>query len=131
MATKFTSVDDYLASFDGVTRTRLDEFRTIVREVLPTATETLHYNIPAYNIDGKWPAYFSGYAKHISLALGGPIGHIVEKFADELAPYKSSFSAIQFPHDKPLPKELIQKLISYRAEEFGVCDPGYTFNNVI
>jgi uncharacterized protein YdhG (YjbR/CyaY superfamily) len=117
MGHKFTSVDEYIESFTGDVKDRLIEIRHIIQSVLPKADEGISYNIPAYKQDGQWVAYFSGYAKHVSLALGGPIGHIVEKFAKELAPYKTSTAAIQFQNHEPLPGGLIKKLIKFRLTQ--------------
>lgn len=117
MAHKFTSVDEYIESFAGDTKDRLIEIRRVIQKVLPKAEETIHYNIPAYRPAEQWAAYFSGYAKHVSLALGGPIGHIVKEHAKELAPYKTSASAIQFQHTEPLPADLIKKLIKFRLAQ--------------
>ena len=117
MGRKFTSVDEYVESFTGDTKDRLVEIRRVIQKVLPKAEETISYNIPAYKEQDQWAAYFSGYAKHVSLALGGPIGHIVKKFEKELAPYKTSVSAIQFQHNEPLPADLIKKLIKFRMTQ--------------
>lgn len=117
MGHKFTSVDEYVESFTGDTKDRLLEIRQVIRQVLPKAEETISYNIPAYKERDQWVAYFSGYAKHVSLALGGRIDHIVKKFAKELEPYKTSASAIQFQHKEPLPATLIKKLIKFRLTQ--------------
>lgn len=115
MAQKFTSVDEYIASFTGETQSRLKEIRRTIQKSFPKAIETIHYNIPAYQQEDMWVAYFSGYAKHVSLALGGPIAGIVKRHANELKSYKTSASAIQFQHTEPLPAELIVKLIEFRT----------------
>ena len=117
MGHKFTSVDEYVDSFTGETKDRLVEMRRIIQKVLPKAEEKISYNIPAYKHEDQWMAYFSGYAKHVSLALGGRIDHIVKKFEKELAPYKTSASAIQFQHKEPLPADLIKKLIKFRLTQ--------------
>ena len=117
MAQKFTSVDEYIATFTGETHSRLKEIRRTIQKAFPKATETIHYNIPAYREKDMWIAYFSGYAKHVSLALGGPIAHIVKQHASELKPYKTSASAIQFQHNEALPAELIVKLIQFRITQ--------------
>jgi uncharacterized protein YdhG (YjbR/CyaY superfamily) len=114
---KFSTVDEYIESFDGETKGRLIELRALVQRVLPDAEEGISYNIPAYRYNGVWVVYFSGYLKHLSLALGGPLGTVADVFASELALYKTSVSAIQFPHKTPLPHDLVQRIIEHR------CDP--------
>jgi uncharacterized protein YdhG (YjbR/CyaY superfamily) len=116
MAEKFTSVDHYLTAFEGETLSRLNELRDVVSEVFPDAVEGISYNIPAYRYNNTWAVYFSGYAKHVSITFGGPLGEIGEVFAEELKPYKTSVSAIQFPHSQPLPTNLITTLIKHRRD---------------
>lgn len=41
----------------------------------------------------------------------------MQAFEKELADYKSSKSTVQFPHDKPLPKELIESMVKYKMQE--------------
>jgi uncharacterized protein YdhG (YjbR/CyaY superfamily) len=117
MATKFSTVDEYIDTFDGETKARLLEIRELVRRVLPEAEEGISYNIPAYKYNGVWAVYFSGYAKHLSVALGGPLGTVAEVFASELKPYKTSVSAIQFPHKTAMPHDLLQRIIEHRCGE--------------
>lgn len=40
----------------------------------------------------------------------------MEKFSDELKDYKKGKGSVQFPLDKPLPKELIIRMVRYRKE---------------
>jgi uncharacterized protein YdhG (YjbR/CyaY superfamily) len=43
---------------------------------------------------------------------------VFEKFKDELKIYKQSGKGtVQFPHDKPIPLKLIQKIAKIRANE--------------
>jgi uncharacterized protein YdhG (YjbR/CyaY superfamily) len=116
VATAFASFDDYIDSFSGVTKERLVELRSIAGSVLPAAEEGISYNTAAYRHDGAWVAYISGFAKHVSLALGGRIDALAAVFAEELSPYKVSASAIQFRHNEPLPHDLIRRIIEHRRD---------------
>lgn len=112
---KITSVDEYLALFEGATKEKLTELRAIVRKVAPDAEEAISYSIPAYKYHG-WLVYFSGgYKTHVSISF--PPRTIMQAFEKELAPYKSSKSTVQFPLDKPLPKKLISKMVKYKIQE--------------
>ena len=58
--------------------------------------------------------YFAAGKNHLGFyPTPGPI----EQFAEELKEYHTSKGAVQFPYAKPLPEELIRKMIRYRAEE--------------
>jgi uncharacterized protein YdhG (YjbR/CyaY superfamily) len=69
--------------------------------------------MPAYKYKGML-VYFAGYKNHIGLY---PTASGVKVFEKELAKYKTSKGAIQFPLDKSLPLPLIKKIIKYRVKE--------------
>lgn len=112
---KVTSVDEYLKLFEGATKEKLTELRAIIKKAVPDAEEVISYSIPAYKYHG-WLVYFSGgYKEHVSISF--PPKTIMQAFEKELAPYKSSKSTVQFPLDKPLPKEIISKMVKYKIQE--------------
>lgn len=115
---KFETVDQYLATFSGETKQRLEQIRAIVHTVAPDAEEVISYNIPAFKIGKDFLTYFSGYAEHVSLSFV-PTDAVYETFATELADNKKSKSTIQFASDKPLPTELIQSILEFRMRELG------------
>jgi uncharacterized protein YdhG (YjbR/CyaY superfamily) len=55
----------------------------------------------------------AGYKKHVGLY---PHPSVIEKFDKELEGYKKAKGSVQFPLDKPPPKDLIVRMIKYRAE---------------
>jgi len=110
---KFTTVDEYAESLSGATRTKFDALRTLVNSAAPGATEGISYNIAALRDSGFF-IYFSGAKKHVSL-YPAPTG--VAEFEKEIAPYHSGKGTLQFPLDKPLPEELITRVVRYRREE--------------
>ena len=83
--TKVTSVDEYLASFDGHVRERLEAVRQVFAETLPDAEEVISYNIPAFRQDGMFVVYFSGHKAHISIACY-PTERLYESLHRELHP---------------------------------------------
>lgn len=108
------SVDDYIASFPPEHRKRLKQLRALVRRVAPDAVESISYNMPAYKLEGRPLVYFAGHLAHIGFyAL--PTGH--EKFRDELAGYRQGRGSVQFPIDRPLPLDLIERMVKFRVEE--------------
>ena len=113
---KFTTVDEYIEAATYDVEPRLIETRRILRAALPDAEETISYNIPAYQQDGLVVIQFAGYTEHTSLNFF-PSAATFAHFAEELAPYRTSKSAIQFPLDAPLPADLIEAIARFRAEE--------------
>jgi uncharacterized protein YdhG (YjbR/CyaY superfamily) len=107
------SVDAYIARFDGITRTRLEHMRRIIRDTAPQANESIAYKMPAYKLDGKPLVYFAGYPHHIGL-YATPNGH--EAFAKEFSVYKQGKGSVQFPHDQPLPVDLVRRVVEFRLQ---------------
>lgn len=55
---KFKTVDEFIFSFEGPTRERLEELRALIQQTIPDATERISYNIPAKKICVHVGAYF-------------------------------------------------------------------------
>jgi uncharacterized protein YdhG (YjbR/CyaY superfamily) len=111
------SVEEYFDSQTEETKKSLLELRKCILKVAPNATELLNYDIPAYALveNGKreQQIMIAGYKKHVGLY---PHPTTMEKFEPELKEYKRGKGSVQFPLHKPLPTELIQRMIKYRME---------------
>ncbi len=111
----FKSVDDYISTFPQETRQKLDELRTIIHKEAPDVKETIRYDMPTFTINDTYLVYFAAWKKHISLY---PYTVEMEKEFPETAEYKTSGKGtIQLPLDKPLPVELVRKIVQYRLQE--------------
>jgi uncharacterized protein YdhG (YjbR/CyaY superfamily) len=108
------SIDDYIAGFPHETLRALTQVRALIRELAPDATETISYAIPTFDLNGRHLVHFAGYAKHIGFY---PIPSGIEAFKEELAPYKQGRGSVQFPLDKPMPTDLIRRIVEFRVAE--------------
>lgn len=108
------SIDEYIGRFPPETQKLLGEVRELVREGAPGATETISYAIPTFDLNGRHLVHFAGFKHHIGLY---PTPSGVEAFKEELEPYKSGKGSAQFPIDKPLPVDLIRRIVAFRVEE--------------
>lgn len=108
------TVDDYIANFPKEIQEKLSTIRVIIIENAPDAIEGISYGMPAYKTQKKPLVYFAGYSNHIGF-YGTPNAHKV--FAKELKGYKQGKGSVQFPLDKPLPTELIQQMVQFKAKE--------------
>jgi uncharacterized protein YdhG (YjbR/CyaY superfamily) len=109
-------VDAYLAGFPDDVRKRLALVRAAVLRAAPRAEERISYRIPAYFLDGAL-VYFAGFKGHIGLY---PITGAVRKaLAAELAPFAApgAKATVRFPHDRPIPRGLIGRIVKLRARE--------------
>lgn len=109
----FGSIDEYIEQFPSEVRSTLETLRRAIREAAPKATERISYNMPAFALNGAL-VYFAAYKKHIGFY---PTGSGIDRFKQELSEWKGSKGAVQFPLDKPLPLELIDRIVKFRAAE--------------
>lgn len=109
-----SSIDDYMAPFDGVTRDRLELVRKAIREEVPEGQEVLSYAIPTFDLNGRHVVHFAGFKNHIGLY---PTPHGVTAFEAELSAYVQGKGSVQFPHDQPLPLDLIRRIARHMRAE--------------
>lgn len=114
---KFNSVKDYFDSQPESVKEALVHLKGCIYKAEPNAIEMINYNIPAYALieGGKrdQQIMIAGYKKHVGLY---PHPTVIKQFDNELSAYKKGKGSVQFPIDKPLPKELIVKMVKYRVE---------------
>lgn len=108
----FDTVAEYIDTFPADVQKILKKIRSTIRKAAPKATESISYQIAAYKLDGKVLIYFAGFSKHVSVY---PAPRTAPEFAEELAAYKGGKGTAQFPLDKPIPYELITRIVNFRA----------------
>ncbi|MGE3076943.1 MAG: iron chaperone [Dehalococcoidia bacterium] len=108
------TVDEYIAGFPVEVGERLEVVRALVREVAPAATETISYGMPTYKEGGATLVHFAAFKNHIGLYGAS---RAAEVFAVEIGKNKTTKGSIQFPSDRPLPVELIRKIVEFRVRE--------------
>ncbi len=109
-----TTIDAYLEGFPPAMRERLAEMRATIRAAAPDAGEKIAYGIPTFTLAGKNLVHFAGYAKHVGF-YPAPSGLLA--FAEQLAGFKGSKGAVQFPHTQALPLELVAAITRFRVGE--------------
>ena len=106
---RFTTIDEYISTFPGDTQAALEKVRQVIHNAAPEATETISYDMPTFDLNGKHLVFFAGWKHHISM-YPTPAGD--ETFQQELAHYKRVKSTVQFPLDKPIPYDLVEKIVT-------------------
>ena len=107
------SIDDYIAGFPADIRKRLAAMRAIIRRHAPDAVEKISYRVPTFYLNGNL-VHFAAFKHHVGF-FPGPSG--IRKFQKELRPYKSAKGSVQFPHDEPLPLDLVAAIVEFRVSE--------------
>jgi uncharacterized protein YdhG (YjbR/CyaY superfamily) len=108
------SIDEYIVGFPPETQKVLEELRALIKASAPGAIEKISYAMPTFDLNGHLLVHFAGYAKHIGFY---PVPSGIEAFKEELKPYKSGKGSAQFPLGKPMPMDLIRRIIEFRVEE--------------
>lgn len=110
---QFQTIDEYIATFPENVQDILQEIRKVIRESAPEAEEAISYGMPTFKLNGNL-VHFAAYDKHIGF-YPAPSG--IEAFKEELSPYKGGKGSVQFPIDKPLPLDLVEKIVIFRVKE--------------
>lgn len=105
--------ETYFAVFPQQTQDMLREMYVVIKAVLPEAQEKISYGMPCFSLKQN-VVYFAAFKNHIGFY---PTASGVKAFESELVGLKFSKGAIQFPLDKPVPKEMIQKIVLFRLDE--------------
>ncbi len=111
--TKFKTVDEYLSAFPATTKGILKELRKTIKQAAPQAEELISYNMPAFKLQGML-VYYAAHKEHIGFY---PTPSGIEAFKKELSEYEMAKGSVKFPIDKPIPFDLISKIVKFRVKE--------------
>lgn len=114
MAKTDVSVDTYIAKQTRESQPVLRRVRSIIRNVLPKAEETISYQIPTYKLHGQYVVYFAGWTHHWSLY---PVTESIrEALGAELAAYEFRKGTVRFRLADPVPTRLVQRIVKELAK---------------
>ena len=105
---KAKNIDEYLSKVNPQFRAELERIRVLVKQLAPTAEETMSYNMPTLKYKNRPLVYFTASKNHMSFY---PSSWAIEDLKEKLKDYKTTNHAIQFTLEKPLPDALIKELV--------------------
>ena len=106
-------IDEYIAGFPPKVQVILAKVRKTIAAAAPGAQEAIKYRMPTFVLNGNL-VHFAGFKKHIGFY---PVPSGIEKFKKELSVFESGKGSAQFPLDKPIPYDLISKIVKFRVRE--------------
>ena len=109
----YKTIDEYIATFPENIQSILQELRQTIKDAAPQAEEVISYQMPAFKLNGIL-VYFAAFKNHISFF---PTASAIEAFKEELSDYETSKGTVRFPLDKPIPLDLVRKMVCYRVSE--------------
>jgi uncharacterized protein YdhG (YjbR/CyaY superfamily) len=107
------TIDEYIARFPDDIQEILEKIRMTIRNAAPDAEETIKYQMPTFTLEGHL-VYFGAFKKHIGFY---PVPTGIGEFKHELFVYESGKGSVKFPLDKPIPYDLISKIVQFRVKE--------------
>jgi uncharacterized protein YdhG (YjbR/CyaY superfamily) len=107
------TIDDYIAGYPEEVQAILQLIRRTIHETAPEATEAISYRMPTFKLHGNL-VHFGAFKSHIGFY---PVPSGMEAFKDELAAYKQGKGSVQFPLNKPMPLDLIRRMVEFRVQE--------------
>ena len=107
------TIDEYIAGFPRDVQAVLQKVRAAIKKAAPDADETIKYQIPTFTLNGNL-VHFGGYKTHIGFY---PTPNAIAKFQKELSRYEGAKGTVRFPLDKPIPYDLITRIVKFRVQE--------------
>ena len=109
----FKTIDEYIAAFPKNIQNILEELRQVIMDSAPNAEEAISYQMPTFKLNGNL-VWFAAFKKHIGFY---PKPSAIEAFRKELTDYEVSKGTIRFPLEKPIPFDLVRKIVKYRVRQ--------------
>ena len=107
-----TTIDEYIALQPREVQAILRRIRTTIRKAAPDATEAISYRMPSFVLNGHL-VYFGAFKNHIGLYP--PVRDALLR--SETSMYAGEKGNLRFPRDKPIPYDLIARIVKVRARE--------------
>ena len=114
MADRFSTVDEYAASLPDDARPVLEEVRRVVHRVVPGIGEAISYQMPTFVLDGQPLVHVAAWKKHLGLY---PLPPMDDELAAAVEPYRGAKDAMQLRYDRPVPYDLVERVVGVLLEQ--------------
>ena len=106
------NIDEYIGGFPNDVQEILEKVRMTIQKAAPDAKEKISYAMPAFDQNGI-VVYFAAFKNHIGF-YPAPTGD--PDYENDLAEYKTGKGSVQFPLNRPMPLDLIVKIVNWRLK---------------
>ncbi|MCL2007964.1 MAG: DUF1801 domain-containing protein [Treponema sp.] len=106
-----SDIDEYIAAQAEEVRPILEKIRKTIKKAAPKAVEKISWSMPTFWL-GENLIHFAAFKKHVGI-YPGDLGKL--PFEKQLASYKTTKGAIQFPLDRPIDYDLIAEITKHRV----------------
>ena len=108
-----TSIDEYIAAYDGDLQERMIALRTLIHSCHPGITEKIAWGIPTFVLKGNL-VHFSAEKKHMGFHPGKAA---IDAFAHRFGKLPHTKSTLHLPYDQPMPWELLREMVEFCVAE--------------
>ena len=85
-----------------------------MKAAAPDADEVISYQMPAFRQDGML-VYYAAFKDHCSFFVGSAQSR--RRFSTELKPFEAGKGTVHFTPDRPLPADLVTRIVKARVAE--------------
>ena len=114
MNSAIKEIDNYIIQQPENVRGIIAELRQTIKKAVPEAEELISYKMPAFRFHGML-IWYAPFKNHYSIFVRP---HILKNFKEDLNAFETSksYSAIKIPLDKPVPVELLTRILKLGAK---------------
>jgi uncharacterized protein YdhG (YjbR/CyaY superfamily) len=109
------AVDAYIEGLPEDRRPSMRQLRDTIRAAAPDAEEVITYKMPGFKAHGTFLVSYDAFKAHYSLFPASQ--EIIDALGAEVAPHVKGRGTLQFPASKPLPLDLIRRIVEIRVRE--------------
>lgn len=113
------SHDDYIARAPETFRVSLTNLRAVLSRTLPDAREVVRYGMPGFAVGDTVVAGYAAFSRQCGLYVDA---RAITAHADDIATrkLKATKTGVTFSPSRPIPDELVAKLVARSRSENGV-----------
>src|SRR5262245_63287829 len=108
---QYKTIDEYIETFTKDVQSILEKTRETIRKAAPGAVEAISYQIPTFKLNDKNLVHFAAFKNHIGFY---PTPSGIEAFKKELSQYKGADGSVQFPCNRQITYNLLEKIVIFR-----------------
>ena len=109
------NTEEYLNSLPKEQQTALQNLRETILSLVPEAVESISTNVPAFRYRDKYLVSMDATKNHLSLLVMQ--GDAMKSISQELESYDAGSRIIRFTPEKPLPADLVERVVKFRQTE--------------
>jgi uncharacterized protein YdhG (YjbR/CyaY superfamily) len=110
-----TTVDQYMATLPDDKRPVMESMRATIRAAAGDAIEVITYKMPGFRSHGQFLVSYDAFKQHYSLFPASDA--VVRGLGPAIEPYLAGKGTIRFPASRPIPLDLVTKIIEIRVRE--------------